>query len=61
MDTGSFRFEIGEFECASIGDGAFNYPPESLFANVPLERIEGALRERNLVASLAAHRVRLFL
>jgi glyoxylase-like metal-dependent hydrolase (beta-lactamase superfamily II) len=48
MDTGSFRFEIGEFECASISDGALNYPPESFFANAPLERVEEALRERNL-------------
>jgi glyoxylase-like metal-dependent hydrolase (beta-lactamase superfamily II) len=48
MDTGSFRFKIGEFECASISDGAFNYPPESFFANAPIESIEEALRERNL-------------
>ena len=48
MDTGSFRFEIGEFDYASVSDGALNYPPESFFANVPLERVEEALRERNL-------------
>jgi glyoxylase-like metal-dependent hydrolase (beta-lactamase superfamily II) len=48
VDTGSFRFEIGEFECVSVSDGALNYPPESFFANVPLERVEEALRERNL-------------
>jgi glyoxylase-like metal-dependent hydrolase (beta-lactamase superfamily II) len=48
MDIGSFRFEIGEFECLSVSDGAFNYPPESLFASVPLGSIEEALRERNL-------------
>jgi glyoxylase-like metal-dependent hydrolase (beta-lactamase superfamily II) len=48
MDIGSFRFEVGEFECVSVSDGAFNYPPESFFANVPLERVEEALRERNL-------------
>ena len=38
MDTGSFRFKIGEFECVSVRDGALNYPPESLFSDVPLER-----------------------
>jgi glyoxylase-like metal-dependent hydrolase (beta-lactamase superfamily II) len=48
MDPGSFRFEIGEFECVSISDGALNYPPESFFANAPLERVEETLRERNL-------------
>src|SRR5918997_1228867 len=48
MNTGSFRFEVGEFECVSVSDGALNYPPESLFSNVPLERVEDALRERDL-------------
>ena len=48
MEAGSFRFEIGEFEFVSVSDGALNYPPESFFANVPLERVEEALRERNL-------------
>jgi glyoxylase-like metal-dependent hydrolase (beta-lactamase superfamily II) len=48
MDTGSFRFEMGEFECVSVSDGALNYPPESLFANVPLEHVEEALRQLNL-------------
>jgi glyoxylase-like metal-dependent hydrolase (beta-lactamase superfamily II) len=48
VDTGSFRFEVGEFECVSVSDGALNYPPESFFANVPLERVEEALRQRNL-------------
>jgi hypothetical protein len=48
VDTGSYRFEIGEFECVSVSDGALNYPPESFFANVPLERVEEALHKRNL-------------
>jgi glyoxylase-like metal-dependent hydrolase (beta-lactamase superfamily II) len=48
MEAGSFHFEIGEFECVCVSDGALNYPPESFFANVPLERVEEALRERNL-------------
>ena len=48
MATGSFHFEIGEFECVSVSDGALNYPPESFFANVPLERVEIVLRQRNL-------------
>jgi hypothetical protein len=48
LGTGSFRFEIGEFERVSVSDGAPNYPPESFFSNTPLERVEVALRERNL-------------
>ena len=48
MDTGSFRFEVGEFQCTSVSDGALNYPPESFFSDAPLERVEEALRERNL-------------
>jgi glyoxylase-like metal-dependent hydrolase (beta-lactamase superfamily II) len=48
VEAGSSRFEVGEFECVCVSDGALNYPPESFFANVPLERVEEALRERNL-------------
>jgi glyoxylase-like metal-dependent hydrolase (beta-lactamase superfamily II) len=48
VETGSSRFEIGEFECVCVSDGALNYPPETFFANVPLERVEEALRERDL-------------
>ena len=43
MDAGSFRFGVGEFECVSVSDSALNYPPESLFSDVPLERVEEAL------------------
>ena len=48
MDAGSFRFGVGTFECVSVSDGAFNYPTESLFSNVPLERVEEALRHLDL-------------
>ena len=51
MDVGSFRFGVGEFECLSVSDGALNYPPESLFSNVPLERVEEALRHLDLPTS----------
>ncbi|HJQ27937.1 MAG TPA: MBL fold metallo-hydrolase [Rubrobacter sp.] len=51
MDTGSFRFEIGEFRCAAISDGALNYPPESFFANAPPERVEAVLRGHGLPAA----------
>ena len=51
MDGGSFRFGVGQFECVSVSDGALNYPPESLFSNVPLERVEEALRHLDLPTS----------
>lgn len=48
MGNGSFRFGLGEFECVCASDGAFNYPPETFFANAPVERVEEALRRRDL-------------
>ena len=48
MTAGTFRFHVGEFECIAISDGALNYPPESLFANAPLERVEETLRGHDL-------------
>jgi glyoxylase-like metal-dependent hydrolase (beta-lactamase superfamily II) len=51
MDAGSFRFEVGKFGCVSVSDGAFNYPTESLFSNVPLGRVEEALRHLGLPTS----------
>ena len=48
MNTGSYRFPLGGFEVISISDGAFNYPLESFFANVPREEVEEELRRRNL-------------
>ena len=48
MNAGTYSFRIGEFECISTSDGALNYPPESLFANVPPEQVEEALRGQNL-------------
>jgi glyoxylase-like metal-dependent hydrolase (beta-lactamase superfamily II) len=51
MGAGSFRFGVGEFECVSVSDGALNYPPESLFSNVPLEHVEEALRQLDLPTS----------
>jgi glyoxylase-like metal-dependent hydrolase (beta-lactamase superfamily II) len=47
MDTGSYRFPLGAFQCVSVSDGAFNYPLETFFANVPKEQVEEVLRRRN--------------
>ena len=48
MNTGSYRFNLGDFECVSLSDGSLDYPPKNLFANVPTEQIEEVLRQRNL-------------
>jgi glyoxylase-like metal-dependent hydrolase (beta-lactamase superfamily II) len=48
MDTGSYRFALGGFECVSVSDGAFNYPLESFFANPPTDQVVEALRRHNL-------------
>ncbi len=48
MDTGSYRFALGGFQCVSVSDGGFNYPLESFFANAPREQVEEALRRHNL-------------
>ena len=55
MNTDSFRFKIGDFECIAISDGMFTYAPpifpppaKFLFANAPKERCEQALHEHNL-------------
>jgi glyoxylase-like metal-dependent hydrolase (beta-lactamase superfamily II) len=43
-----YRFKVGDFECVSLLDGHHNYPVQMFFANVPLEQVEEALRQRNL-------------
>lgn len=48
MSTGSYRFKLGAFDCVSLSDGSFDYPPENFFADVPLERIEQELRRLDL-------------
>ncbi len=48
MDPGSYRFDLGKFGCASISDGAFNYPLESFFANVPKDQVQETLRQHEL-------------
>ena len=48
METGSYRFTLGRFQCVSVSDGTFNYPLESFFANVPREQVEDVLRRHDL-------------
>lgn len=48
MNTGSYHIKLGAFDCVSLSDGSLDYPLQSLFANVALERIEEALRQQDL-------------
>jgi hypothetical protein len=48
MKANYYRFQLGEFECVSLSDGSVDYPLKNLFANVPIEQVEEALRQRNL-------------
>jgi len=48
MDTESYQFKLGDFDCVSISDGSHDYPLENFFTNVPKEQIQELLRQRNL-------------
>jgi glyoxylase-like metal-dependent hydrolase (beta-lactamase superfamily II) len=55
MQSDTYHFNVGAFECMAIGDGAFTYappmfpPPAMLhFSNAPKEQLEQALIEHNL-------------
>jgi glyoxylase-like metal-dependent hydrolase (beta-lactamase superfamily II) len=47
-DAESYRFTVGDFECAALSDGNVNHPSGHLFANVPEAQIKEGLRRRNL-------------
>ena len=48
MQTGSYRFTLGDFTCIAVSDGALNYPPQNFFANAPQEDASEALRQHDL-------------
>lgn len=48
MGNGFHRFRLNQFECACVSDGSLDYTLQSFFANVPLQEVEEALRQRNL-------------
>jgi glyoxylase-like metal-dependent hydrolase (beta-lactamase superfamily II) len=48
MNNGYCRFGLGDFECVSLSDGSVDYPIKNFFANVPVEQVEEALRQRGL-------------
>lgn len=48
IDTQSYRFILGDFECLALYDGNFNYPLEVFFANAPRKELEESLRQHGL-------------
>ena len=48
MNTETYRFNIGTFECIVISDGNFAFPAQPFFANALIEHLEQVLREHNL-------------
>jgi glyoxylase-like metal-dependent hydrolase (beta-lactamase superfamily II) len=48
MESGFYRFQIGSFACVSLLDGIVGYPVQHMYANVPREQVEAALRQHNL-------------
>jgi len=56
MDTTTYRFKLGDFQCIVVSDGTHTYAPPTfpppamfLFANAPREYLEQTLREHNLI------------
>jgi glyoxylase-like metal-dependent hydrolase (beta-lactamase superfamily II) len=55
MNTGTYQFRLGDFDCAAVTDGTFTYAPpmfpppaDFLFVNAPRERLARALAEHGL-------------
>jgi glyoxylase-like metal-dependent hydrolase (beta-lactamase superfamily II) len=48
MEADLHIFELGDFRCMAVRDGALNYPPAALFANAAPLDVEAALRQRGL-------------
>ena len=51
MNSESYRFKLGMFECIVVNDGTFAYPhpAQIFFVNAPEELLEQTLRDHNLV------------
>jgi glyoxylase-like metal-dependent hydrolase (beta-lactamase superfamily II) len=43
MSSRCYRFKLGDLTCACLSDGSWNYPLQTLFANVPRTQIWEAL------------------
>jgi glyoxylase-like metal-dependent hydrolase (beta-lactamase superfamily II) len=43
MSSRGYRFKLGDLSCACLSDGSWDYPLQTLFANVPRTQIQEAL------------------
>jgi glyoxylase-like metal-dependent hydrolase (beta-lactamase superfamily II) len=43
VSTGHYRFKLGDVECVCLSDGSWDYPLQTLFANVPQAEVREAL------------------
>jgi glyoxylase-like metal-dependent hydrolase (beta-lactamase superfamily II) len=55
MDTGFYRFKVGDYNCLAVSDGGYTYAPPDfpppgplLFTNAPAESLAGTLRWHDL-------------
>lgn len=48
MGATCFPFAMGAFRCASLRDGAFNYPPQSICATPPKAELDEVLSSHGL-------------
>jgi glyoxylase-like metal-dependent hydrolase (beta-lactamase superfamily II) len=48
METGSYRFQLGDFEYVALLDGSMDYEPGQFFANADAAQIEQVLREHGM-------------
>ena len=48
MKNTYFDFKVGAFDCATISDGSYNYPPKNFFSNVLEDQLESVLIEHGL-------------
>jgi glyoxylase-like metal-dependent hydrolase (beta-lactamase superfamily II) len=48
VDTETYQFKIGAFQCLAVSDGTFVYPPGGVFVNACKEEYLRALGEREL-------------
>jgi glyoxylase-like metal-dependent hydrolase (beta-lactamase superfamily II) len=50
MNSETYRFYVGTFECIAVSDGTFAYPDQSFFINAPKEQLKQVLHEHNIQA-----------
>jgi glyoxylase-like metal-dependent hydrolase (beta-lactamase superfamily II) len=48
METGSYRFRLGNFECMALLDGSMDYEPRQFFANADEAQVVQVLREHGM-------------